>query len=74
MSKDSPYKCIKGEFLSVSLLSTPGNLAMAPEGIGKFTHMNDGYLDLILVKDTAKKEFVRYLKRHGNHKNQVHCG
>ena len=31
----------------------------------------DGCLDLVLVHETSKKNFQRYLRRHGNDKDQV---
>ena len=61
----------KGEFLNVSLYSTPSSCDMAPLGLSKYSHLADGCMDLILVHNTERKEFMRFLKRHGNAKNQV---
>ena len=65
------YETYKGNLLSLSLLSIPGHSELSPYGMNKFTHLNDGCLDVMLVKGTSKKEFVRYLRRHGNQKDQV---
>lgn len=57
--------------MNVGLFTIPGLCDLAPQGLSKFTHLNDGIIDLVLVKETERKEFVRYLRRHGNSKNQV---
>ena len=53
------------------MFTIPGRSEVAPRGISKFTHLNDGVMDLVLVKNTERKEFIRLLKRLGNTKNQV---
>ncbi len=76
LSKETPWKSLKGDYVNVSIFTLPGRSNLAPLGMSKYTHLNDGSLDLILVKNTERREFVRYLRRHGNHKNQVgfkHC-
>ncbi|ELT92985.1 hypothetical protein CAPTEDRAFT_190502 [Capitella teleta] len=70
-SNHSPYRSIRGSFHSISVLSNAGNQDLSPGGMSKYAHLNDGCLDLIMVKQTDRKEFVRYLKRHGNCKNQL---
>ncbi|OWF45408.1 ceramide kinase-like protein [Mizuhopecten yessoensis] len=67
---ESPWKTFKGSFLNVGLYSIPGNCEMAPEGLDKFSHLCDGSMDLVLVKDTSRKDFVRFIRRHANSKNQ----
>jgi hypothetical protein len=39
--------------------------------LAKFGHLADGLLDLIIVEPVTRKEFLRYIKRNGNSKNQV---
>jgi len=51
--------------------SVPGLCRLAPLGISKFAHLSDGCLDLVLVEDDSRKEFVRFLKRLGNQKDQA---
>ncbi len=67
----SPWRVVKGSFQSVSVLSTPALSELAPLGMSKYSHLSDGTLDLVLVRQCEKKDFERYLKRHGNTKNQV---
>ena len=57
--------------MNVGLFAIPGRTEMTPQGFSKYTHLSDGTVDLILVKETERKEFVRHLKRHSNSKNQV---
>ncbi|OPL07277.1 hypothetical protein AM593_08509, partial [Mytilus galloprovincialis] len=68
--EDNPWKASKGSYYHVGLYSIPGNCEVAPEGLSKFTHLSDGAMELVLVKDCSRRDFIRYLKRHGNHKNQ----
>ena len=68
---DNRDAAIKGEFLSVSLYATCSPCDMAPRGLSKYTHIADGSMDLITVKNTERKEFMRFIKRTGNSKNQV---
>ena len=62
---------MKGHYLSVSILALPARGEYCPLGMSKYAHLADGTMDLILVRETKKKEFMRYLRRHGNTKNQV---
>jgi ceramide kinase-like protein len=71
LKQDSPWKVMKGQFMNVSVLTIPGCCEIAPQGLSKVTHLHDGNIDLITVKTVERKEFLRFLKRHGNSKNQV---
>ena len=68
---DNRDAAIKGEFLSVSLYATCSPCDMAPRGLSKYTHIVDGSMVLVTVKNTERKEFMRFVKRAGNSKNQV---
>lgn len=68
---DSRDGLVKGEHLSVSVYATCSPCEMAPLGLSKNTHIADGCMDLVMVKQTERKEFMRFLKRHGNSKSQV---
>ncbi|GFO42066.1 ceramide kinase-like protein [Plakobranchus ocellatus] len=70
LPQDTPWRTVKGKYMNVGLFTIPGRSEMSPQGLCKYTHLSDGTLDLVLVKETEKKEFVRHLKRHGNSKNQ----
>lgn len=68
--EDTPWRSRKLDFLNIGLFTLPGRSELAPRGMSKYTHLNDGVIDLVLVKDTPRKEFVRMLKRLTNAKNQ----
>ena len=71
LSKEVAHKSVKGEFVNVSIFSLAGLSELAPRGMSPLTHSNNGLLDLVLVKPVDRKQFLRYLRRHGNAKNQV---
>lgn len=68
---DERCQTISGDFLSVSLLTMPGICIVAPCGHSPFTHIQDGCVDLVVVENVERKEFVRYIRRFSNTKNQV---
>merc|ERR1719239_954746 len=55
--------------MNVGLFSIPGLCDLAPQGLHRYSHLCSGVIDLVLVKETEKKEYVRYLRRHGNMKD-----
>ena len=71
LKEKTAWKVIKGHYMNVSVLALPGRGEYSPLGMSKYGHLADGCLDLILVEQTNKKEFLRFLRRHGNNKNQV---
>uniref|UniRef100_K1PUU2 Tetraspanin-33 n=1 Tax=Magallana gigas TaxID=29159 RepID=K1PUU2_MAGGI len=49
LSKDeSPWKVCKGSFLQVGLFCIPARCEFAPQGLSKFSHLNDGCMELVL--------------------------
>ncbi|KAK3581636.1 hypothetical protein CHS0354_011135 [Potamilus streckersoni] len=64
------WRTCKGQYLNVAIYVIPGREALAPRGLSKYTHLNDGVIDLVLIKTTVRKEFLRYIKRLANQKNQ----
>ncbi|CAH1789548.1 unnamed protein product [Owenia fusiformis] len=70
LTKESPWRSTKGSYMNVAVFTLPGLSEMAPQGLSKYTHLADGCMDLVLVRNTERKDFIRYLKRHGNSKNQ----
>ena len=69
--EDNPWRTKKLDYLNIGLYCVPGRSDLAPRGMSKYTHLNDGYIDLVLVKDAPRKEFKRLLRRLTNHKDQV---
>ncbi|CAF1497088.1 unnamed protein product, partial [Didymodactylos carnosus] len=64
------WKTIRNPYLQVLVLTNASLWDFAPQGLSKYGHLCDGLLDLVLIRDTTKKEFIRYVKRNGNSKNQ----
>ena len=58
-------------FISVGAMTLPNLCSWCPRGISPLTHLADGSLDLVLVRDTTRGEFVQYLRRHANTKDQA---
>lgn len=71
MNSSKQYQSVNGNFLSISVLAMAGLSDVSPLGHSKFTHLQDGCIDLITVENVERKEFVRYLRRFSNTKNQV---
>ncbi|XP_033640055.1 ceramide kinase-like protein [Asterias rubens] len=77
---DGEWISLTGNFLSISALTLPNLCSWCPRGLSPLTHLADGRLDLVLVRDTARGEFVQHLRRHATTKDQfdfpfvsVHC-
>jgi len=65
------WKILHNAYSQVAVLTNANLWSFAPQGLAKYGHLADGLLDLILIEPTVRKEFVRYIKRNGNSKNQV---
>ncbi|KAK3109145.1 hypothetical protein FSP39_023933 [Pinctada imbricata] len=68
--RDNPWRKIKSNLMNIALFTIPGFCSSAPWGLSKYSHSNDGVMELVLVKNIIRKDFIRFLKRHGNMKNQ----
>lgn len=68
---DKTWTALRNDYLQVLVLTNATLWPYAPQGLSKFSHMADGLLDLVLIAPANKKDFIRYLKRNGNSKNQV---
>jgi hypothetical protein len=69
--KEKNWKILHQEYLQVAVLTNASLWSYAPQGLSKYGHLADGFLDLVLIRPTTRKEFLRYIKRNGNSKNQV---
>lgn len=65
------WETLKDDYLQVLVLTNASIWSFAPQGLSKFGHLADGFLDLVLIEPTSRKEFLRYIKRNGNSKYQV---
>ncbi|XP_071977684.1 ceramide kinase-like protein [Engystomops pustulosus] len=64
------WKHIGGELLNVSIMAIPCLCSLAPGGLAPNTRLNDGTMELIIVRNTSRPEFVKHLKRYATQKNQ----
>ena len=71
LSKEMPWRSIKGDFIDVGVYCLPALSSFAPRGLCPQAHTNDGILELVLVRATNRREFIRFLRRQLNTKNQV---
>ena len=71
LKQDSPWHTVKGKFMNVSIFGIAANCSLAPRGLSKYSHRHDGNIDLVITKDVSRMQFIRFLRRHGNSKNQV---
>ncbi len=69
--KEKNWKILHSNYLQVAVLTNANLWSFAPQGLSKFGHLADGLLDLIIIEPVKRKEFLRYIKRNGNSKNQV---
>jgi hypothetical protein len=69
--KEKNWKILHQELLQVAVFTNASLWSYAPQGLAKFGHLADGLLDLIVIEPVSRKEFLRYIKRNGNSKNQV---
>jgi hypothetical protein len=70
-NREKNWKSLRHHYLQVAVLTNANLWSMAPQGLSKFGHLADGLLDLVLIEKTTRKEFLRYVKRNGNSKDQV---
>lgn len=70
-TQDQQWKTLQDRYLHVAVLTNAGLWSLAPQGLSKFGHLADGLLDLLLIEETSRREFIRSIKRNGNSKNQV---
>jgi len=68
---EKPWKILRHNYLQVAVLTNANLWSFAPQGLSKYGHLANGLLDLILIESTTRKDFLRYLKRNGNSKDQV---
>jgi hypothetical protein len=69
--EEKQWRILHHNYLQVAVLTNANLWSFAPQGLSKFGHLADGLLDLILIEQTTRKDFLRSIKRNGNSKNQV---
>ncbi|UJR13625.1 hypothetical protein I4U23_000638 [Adineta vaga] len=68
--EEKNWKILQQNYLQAAIFTNANLWSFAPQGLSKFGHLADGLLDLVVVEAVNRKEFLRYIKRNGNSKNQ----
>ncbi|XP_069792337.1 ceramide kinase-like protein [Narcine bancroftii] len=69
-NNEDKWKSMQGSFLNISIMAIPCLCSMAPRGLAPNTRLDNGSMSLIAVRNSTRADFIRYLKRIGNLKNQ----
>ncbi|XP_046544857.1 ceramide kinase-like isoform X1 [Haliotis rubra] len=54
---------VRGKFLGINSFSMSCRTAMTPEGVSPATHLGDGCLDLCIIYNCSRIDFLRHLHR-----------
>lgn len=69
--REKNWKTLEEELMQVAVFTNASLWSFAPQGLTKYGHLADGLLDLVIIEPVIRKEFLRYVKRNGNSKDQV---
>ncbi|KAG9477778.1 hypothetical protein GDO78_012997 [Eleutherodactylus coqui] len=64
------WKKVTGSFLAINITGMSSACPKSQDGLSPTAHLADGTADLILVQNSSLVEFVRFLSRHTNRKDQ----
>ncbi|XP_030065654.1 ceramide kinase-like protein [Microcaecilia unicolor] len=64
------WQSTKGHFLNISIMAIPSLCSMAPRGLAPNIRLNDGFMSLVVARNTSRSEFLKHLKRYASVKNQ----
>lgn len=65
------WKVVCGKFLAINAMNMCCACARSPGGLSPAAHLGDGSLDLILIRKCSRFNFLRFLIRHTNQRDQV---
>ncbi|KAK9796967.1 hypothetical protein WJX73_000979 [Symbiochloris irregularis] len=57
----SSCKTVEGRYMSIMIIVTPCRSDMSDKGLSPLSHLADGRLTLVLVKQCSKAEYLRFL-------------
>jgi len=60
-SADTKWVRVEGSFLGISGANISCKCAISPSGIAPFSHLADGRIDLILIREVSRINHLRYL-------------
>ncbi|KAI8782009.1 ceramide kinase, partial [Biomphalaria glabrata] len=62
MMKDGWHR-VKGRFCAINLVTISCRCALSPTGMSPSSHLGDGCMDLILIQDCSRVQYLRHLIR-----------
>lgn len=68
------WKVVCGKFLAVNATNMSCACPRTPRGLSPAAHLGDGSSDLILIRKCSRFNFLRFLVRHTNQRDQVSGG
>lgn len=57
------WRTMVGKFVAVNSVTMSCSCDLSPPGMSPYCHLGDGCMDLILVSDCSRREFLKFLMR-----------
>lgn len=70
-SKSEKWKSVTGSFAALNITAMSSACPKSQDGLSPTAHLADGTADLIIVQKCSTLQFLKYLNRHTNGKDQV---
>nr|XP_033800005.1 ceramide kinase-like protein isoform X2 [Geotrypetes seraphini] len=64
------WQITNGHFLNISIMAIPCLCSVAPRGLAPNIRLNDGFMSLVVARNTSRTEFAKHLKRYTSVRNQ----
>lgn len=65
------WQVVCGKFLAINATNMSCACPRSPRGLSPAAHLGDGSCDLILIRKCSRFNFLRFLVRHTNQRDQV---
>jgi len=62
-TSDSCWRSEIGKFVAVNSVTMSCSCDLSPPGMSPYCHLGDGCMDLILVSDCSRVDFLKFLMR-----------
>lgn len=59
----SDWRTVIGKFVAVNSVTMSCSCDLSPPGMSPYCHLGDGCMDLILVSECSRPEFLKFLLR-----------
>lgn len=57
------WQSVEGRFVAINCVTVSCRCGLSPEGMSPSAHLGDGCMDLILVSDCSRIDYLRHLIR-----------